>query len=282
MHKPSKQALAESALWKLGWVPAPPHGRAGDVLARGTGSSIEFQDRRVYSPGDDVRHLDWRAFARTGTLTVKLYRKELLPRLDLLFDASASMAVGEEKPALLLDMVSFFASMATGQGFAVRLIELGDAPRVRELDELRANGCELDGRLPLSAAVEAATPLLRPGTLRILFSDFLSPFDPARVVRGLAARAGGLALFQILAEEDVAPPVGAAYRMEDAETGEARELVLDLQTVERYLGRLECLTDSLETECKRAAARFLRITCGPPLQSIARELLAREGIVVLG
>lgn len=282
MPKPSQEAQAESALWKLGWVPAPPHGRAGDVLARGTGSSIEFQDRRVYAPGDDVRHLDWRAFARTGELTVKLYREELLPRLDLLFDASASMGVGEQKPALTLDLVSFLAGVATAQGFAVRLIELGDEPRVRELEEFRANGSELAARLPLSATLEPANALLRPGTLRILISDFLSPFDPAAVVRGLAARAGGLALFQVLASDDAAPEVGAAYRMLDAETGEARELVLDEKVVGEYLARLERLTDGLETECKRAAARFTRLVAEAGLREHVRKELAREEFVVPG
>lgn len=279
---PSQESAAESALWKLGWIPAPPHGRAGDVLARGTGSSIEFQDHRVYSPGDDVRHLDWRAYARTGELTVKLYNQELLPRLDLLFDASRSMAVDDAKAAMTLDLVSFFAGVATRQGFAVRVIELGDAPRVRELDEFRAAGCEFAGRLPLSSTIEPANGLLRPGTLRVLIGDFLSPHDPAQLVRGLAARAGGLALFQVLADSDVAPPVGAAFRLQDAETGEAREVVLGPAVVGDYLERLKRLTGALETECRRAAARFTRVVAGPSLRELMRDVFAREGIVVPG
>jgi len=282
LRTPAAEAHAESALWKLGWVPSPPHGRAGDVLSRGTGSSIEFQDHRVYSPGDDVRHLDWRAYARTGELTVKLYNQELLPRLDLLYDASASMTVADSKAALLLDLVSFFAGVATRQGFAVRLIELSDAPRVRELDEFRVNGCAFDGRQPLAATIEPATALLRPGTLRMLIGDFLSPHDSAQLVRGLAARAGGLALFQVLAPDDAAPPVGVAYRMQDAETGEAREIVLSAAVVDDYLARLKRLTGSLETECRRAAARFTSIVSGPTLRDLTRGVFAREGLLVPG
>ena len=282
MPTPTPEALAEAALWKLSWLPAPPHGKAGDVLARGTGSSIEFQDRRVYAPGDDVRHLDWRAFARTGELSVKLYREELLPRLDLLVDGSASMGVGDEKPRLALDLVSFLAGIAARQGFAVRVIELSDRPVLRDLDDLRARGLSFGGRLPLSATIEPAVALLRPGTLRMIVSDFLSPFDPAALVRGLAARAGGLALFQVLAPDDADPPVGTAFRMEDAETGEARELVLDRNVVDAYLERLERLTEAVEVECRRAAARFLRLVAGPPLSELTREVLAREGLVEPG
>jgi uncharacterized protein (DUF58 family) len=282
MPTPSPEAEVEAARWKLAWLPTPPHGRAGDVLSRGTGSSIEFQDRRVYAPGDDVRHLDWRAFARTGELSVKLYREELLPRLDLLLDGSASMGVSADKPALALDLTAFLAGVARRQGFAVRVIELGDRPRVREFDDFWSSGVEFLGRMPLSSTLEPAEALLRPGTLRILISDFLSPFDPAAVVRGLAARAGGLALFQVLSQEDAAPPLGSAFRMEDAETGEARELVLDSTVVASYLERLERLTDGVEVESRRAAARFLRLVAGPSLSELLRDVLAREGLVEPG
>ncbi|MCA8979397.1 MAG: DUF58 domain-containing protein [Planctomycetes bacterium] len=281
-RRPSQDSVAEATLWKLGWVPSPPHGRAGDALTRGTGSSIEFQDHRVYAPGDDVRHLDWRAYARTGELTVKLYSQELLPRLDLLFDASRSMTVDDAKVGTALDLTSFFAGIATRQGFAVRVIELGDAPRVRELDEFRENGSEFAGRLPLSSTLEQATGLLRPGTLRLLIGDFLSPHDPAQLVRGLAARAGGLALFQVLSRDDAAPPVGVAFRLQDAETGEAREIVLGQAVVDDYLDRLKRLTGALETECRRAAARFTRVVSGPSLRELTRDVLAREGLVVPG
>lgn len=279
---PSEAAHAQASIWRLGWVPAPPSGRAGEHLGRGTGSSIEFQDRRIYAPGDDVRHLDWRAFARTGQLTVKLYREELLPRLDLLLDVSASMSVGEDKPALAIDLAAFLAACARRQGFAVRLIELADEPRLVDLEAFRVEGHPLDGRYPLSVTADAAEGFLRPGTLRLLISDFLSPHDASRLVRSLAARAGGLALIQVLSREDAEPPVGAAFRMEDAETGVERELVLDSVTVDEYLGRLRRLNEALETECRRAGARFLRLVGeeGLGIAEVCRDHLARAGLVV--
>ena len=44
-------------------------GVAGSVLGQGTGSSIDFQDQRQYMPGDDPRHINWQAYARTGNYT---------------------------------------------------------------------------------------------------------------------------------------------------------------------------------------------------------------------
>lgn len=278
----SEAAYRAAETWQLAWAPAPPRGKAGGHLGKGTGSSLEFQDRRVYQPGDDVRHLDWRAFARTGELTIKLYREELLPSLDLLLDTSCSMDVGEDKPQLATDLTLFLALAARRQGFAVRLIELGDEPRRVDMDALRGAGVEYRGRLPLSATLEGAVGLVRPGTLRILVSDFLCPHDAASVVRSLAARAGGLAVFQVLAEQDVEPKVGSALRMEDAETGLEREIVLDGATVAEYLTRLGRLTEALELECRRAGARFQQVVAGRDLEEICREDLARAGLVVPG
>lgn len=279
MTRPSPEALRCAETWRLAWLPAPPRGQAGEQLGRGRGSSIEFQDHRAYAAGDDVRHLDWRAFARSGNLTIKLYREELLPRLDLLLDASRSMQVGEDKPQLAIDLAALFGFAARRQGFAVRVIELGDVPRAVDLEALRRDGCEFEGREPLAAALSGAQGHLRPGTLRLLVSDFLSPHDPALLVRGLARRAGGVALFQVLSREDARPEVGRALRMEDAETGLTREIVLDQGTVDDYLARLRRLTDALETECRRAAARFLGLEAGVPLDELCREQLARAGVI---
>ena len=70
---------------------------SGERLGAGTGSSLEFQDYRPYAPGDDLRHVDWAAYARSEVLAVRLYREEVAPRIDLVLDISRSMAVTEQK-----------------------------------------------------------------------------------------------------------------------------------------------------------------------------------------
>src|SRR4051794_36673589 len=67
----------------------PRHGpmnRTGVVLGSNAGSSLEFRDYRSYEPGDDLRHIDWNAYARSDQLNVKLYREEVLPHLEVLID----------------------------------------------------------------------------------------------------------------------------------------------------------------------------------------------------
>ncbi len=279
---PSKNALRASQAWKLASVPVQPRSKAGEHLGRGTGSSLEFQDRRMYSAGDDVRHLDWRAYARTGDLTVKVYREELLPRLDLLLDTSASMTVGEGKGQLALDLAVLFASIARRQGFSVRVIPVGDEPTRLDIEQLQGVGIHFNGRRPLDETLGGAREFMRPGTLRVLISDFLSRHDAASLVRSLALRAGGLILFQVLSHEDAHPVVGSALRMEDAETGALRDVVLDQGTVDDYLARLHRLTEAMDVESRRAAAYFLSIESPADFDDLCRERLARAGLIVPG
>jgi len=65
--------------------------RAGEFLGAGVGSSLDFQDHRAYVPGDDPRHINWQAFARTGHYTMKLYREEVRPIVDLVLDVGVDV-----------------------------------------------------------------------------------------------------------------------------------------------------------------------------------------------
>ena len=86
-------AVRAAASFRLAMPRTPIGGRVGERLGSGTGSSLEFQDYRPYSPGDDLRHVDWAAYARSELLAVRLYREEVAPRIDLVLDVSRSMAV---------------------------------------------------------------------------------------------------------------------------------------------------------------------------------------------
>ena len=60
------------------------------------GFSVEFAEHREYVPGDELRHLDWRAYARSDRYYVKLYEQETNLRATLVLDTSGSMRFGEQ------------------------------------------------------------------------------------------------------------------------------------------------------------------------------------------
>ena len=112
--------------YQFGLLRVPASGRAGELLGRGTGSSLEFQEYREYTPGDDIRHLDWAAYGRSDTLMVRLYREEISPRTEILLDTSLSMAVAAAKPLLSRQLAGLFALLSAGLGGSPAVIPLTD------------------------------------------------------------------------------------------------------------------------------------------------------------
>src|SRR5438874_567377 len=79
------------------------------------GFSVEFSDYRNYQPGDDLRHLDWRLFARSDRLCIKRYMQETNARFYVICDTSASMAYRvAEAWASKLEVASVLAAALTG------------------------------------------------------------------------------------------------------------------------------------------------------------------------
>ena len=72
-------------------------GGGGEHLAKRRGGSAEFQEHRAYAPGDDMRRIDWAAYARTGEPVLKLFRAEEDVVARLVCDASASLGYGEPR-----------------------------------------------------------------------------------------------------------------------------------------------------------------------------------------
>src|SRR5215213_7181056 len=66
-------------------------GRSGAHKSPLKGQSVEFNDRRAYVKGDNLRHLDWKVFGRTERYVVRQYEEETSLRVQVVIDASASM-----------------------------------------------------------------------------------------------------------------------------------------------------------------------------------------------
>jgi uncharacterized protein (DUF58 family) len=279
MPRPRADALALAARHRLVVPSTLRGGLAGERLGRGTGASLEFEDRRAYVPGDDVRHLDWRAYARTDQLQVRVYREEIVPRLELLVDVSASMSVEPEKAQALVDLTAFLAESGRNAGLEVRVLKLGEQPEPTTVEELESRGFDCTARRTPLELLPAALQLVRARSLVVLVSDFLFPHAAADLVRPLLAKSGPLTLVQLLGVDDAAPPVGAAVRLEDAEEARATlDVVLDARTVARYGERLERLKGELEQECRRGGATWVSLVVGDLEVSCRRELIPR-GVV---
>ncbi len=261
----------------------PIAGRSGELLGRGTGSSLEFQEYREYMPGDDIRHLDWAAYARSDTLMVRLYREEISPRTEILLDASKSMTTGGDAKQLVAKQLAALFALLAGQ--------LGGRPILRLLDDARPlhslgiNGLETLAKFPLVGATPVPELFkgnlvpLKKQSVRIIISDFLFPHDPGSFIRRLAAGASALWMIQLLSSFEADPKPLGGRRLIDIETTSEADLLIDRKTVAGYLERLGRLQESLARNCRRVHAPFVTLVADRGLPTLCRDELCAAGLL---
>ena len=235
-----------------------PLGVTGNQMGKRPGNSLEFIDHREYQPGDDLRRIDWSGFGRSDKLTIKLYRDEVNPHVDLVIDGSCSMALeNSPKAHATLGLAAVFATAASNVGYSHsawiardRYQQVGngtDRPSIWE-------GVDFEYRGDLSASFAKGPPRWCPFGLRVLLSDLLWPGDPLAVLSHFAERATAVVVVQVLAEVDVNPPERGNIRLVDSETGEMQELFLDTVAERRYQSSLAHHQENWHVAAKQTGA----------------------------
>jgi uncharacterized protein (DUF58 family) len=261
-------------------------GGAGDHVARRRGGSAEFEEHRSYAPGDDMRRIDWLAYARSGEPYVKVFRAEEDVVARLLIDSSASLGFGEpSKFEIARRIAAAVGYMALAESERAQLVVTRDSVT---RDHLPARG---RGGLPtLLRDLDALTvgggtdighgidtilrKCRRPGLLMVV-SDF---FDAAPLLTKLthAASAGhDVVLVQVLAPEDEHPAHEGDLTLEDAETGELVELTLDESAINAYRARLEGLFAALRSWARKHRASYVRTSSDLPIGDVVRRVVVR-------
>lgn len=265
-------AIRAAAGFRVALPRAPLTGRAGERLGAGTGSSLEFQDYRPYTPGDDLRHVDWAAYARSETLAVRLYREEVAPRIDLVVDVSRSMAVTEGKQRAFGELLGLLA-FACGHTAADTRIVTGGGGASHPLRRPE----DVEGVLTCDAAASALErphlPLRR-RSLRIVVSDFLFPHDADDLVVRLARECAQLSVIQLTLREEAEPTASGGHRLVDVEGKGELDLVLDEAAVRDYRARFARLRLGLSVAARRTGARFAHVVAGASIRDVARALAA--------
>lgn len=255
-------------------------GVAGSVLGQGTGSSIDFQDQRPYLPGDDPRHINWQAYARTGNYTMKLYRQEVTPRVDLLFDTSASMFLTEAKATRTWELVYFCLESALRLGAALRVHALGHAVAEVPLDRALAHDWPLqdpDQKADTAALLER-TPL-RAGSLRVLVSDLLSETPPERVMNALLQGKGRSIILAPFCTEEAHPDWDGNIEFEECERVFRDKRRVDKDILARYLRAYQLHFTLWREQAVRRGAGLARVASEAPFLAALRAEALGSGVV---
>jgi uncharacterized protein (DUF58 family) len=230
--------------------------------SRAKGLSSEFEEHREYTQGDDIRHIDWKAYGKSDRYFIKEYREATNLRSTILLDASASMAYGSNGWSKFEYGATLTASLAyllLKQQDAVGLITFSDRTETK-LPPLAAPGHffailrELENRKPGRATSggsvlqELAGFLGRRGII-ILISDLLD--KPDEVMRGLKqirSRGSDVIVFHLLDREELEFPFEGATLFKDLE--EDLEVLTDPQSLRSaYLKTINALVEAYRQGC---------------------------------
>jgi len=235
-------------------------GIIGSRAGRRAGSSIDFQDYREYQPGDDLRFIDWGIYARTDRLTVKLFREEVTPHLDLILDGSRSMNLADTaKGKAVAQLAALLATSAANAQCSQAVWLSGEGYQRLANDTLTPSAwdkLELASARTPEQSFEILPPKFRRLGVRVLISDLLWAGEPLQLLRRLRDGAAALFVIQLLAREDVTPPEHGNLRVVDSETGEENEIYIDTSVAKQYTENLGRLQQSWDDACRQCGAHM--------------------------
>lgn len=279
-------------------------GTAGSVLGSGTGSSLDFQDHRQYVPGDDPRHINWQAYARTGHYTMKLYREEVTPRIDLVYDVSGSMFLDEPKETRVWELFYFCLESGLQIGGHIKLFLLGrsaaELPAELPVEQAVADGWPaavgraLRGDAAAGRGTQAGTasPAMladqldrvpfRAGSLRVLVSDLLDASPPGRAAAVLVAAGSRGVVLAPFAREESDPDWSGNIDFEDAERLTHQRQRVDGDLLDRYRQAYRRHFAGWREACARRGTGFARVSDAGDFLAALRGEAVPAGAIEMG
>ena len=226
------------------------------------GYSTEFSAYRAYVPGDNLRHIDWKVWARTDEYYVKQFEDDTNLRCQIYLDTSASMDFGAGDANKFLTarlLAAALAQLMVKQRDAPGLVLFGPESRqalpaqstrmqAMEIFELLARAKSGGGTLLTQDLYRLVHTFSRRG-LAVVISDFFTAEDASfDLLRQLHAQRQEVIVFHTLAPEELDLPYEGEYVMEDSETGQ--EVLVQVDDFrEEYRRRVSAFCERVRKAC---------------------------------
>lgn len=266
-------------------------GRCAEQKSSDLGHGMEFKDFRPYSPGDDLRSIDWNIYRRLGKVFVRLFEEQQDLPLYLMPDVSASMYL-EERPRIYaaLRAALALASVSLNQHDSVGLFPFAEDMKIavksksgragviglaRSLAGL-AGGTETN----LSTAIRHLSGMkLRRGLL-VVISDFFEPQGLDPVIAALKLCRHRLLLIQLVRASDSSSHVQGDVRLRDCETGERADVTVTPQILRLYREAYARFNDELTAFARSREAGLFRLDADKDVVAQLSSLFDRGRLLV--
>ena len=256
------------------------------------GRSVEFAEHKDYTPGDDARHIDWRALARLDKLYVKRFELETNLVAWFAMDVSGSMSYGAQgtlnKHDYAATMLASLAFLLLRQQDAVGMVSFGAeveavVPPRNQLSQLKRITDALEANQPtgetcLEAGLERVAEAANKRGLVFVFSDLFGDADRAlKLLRQMVSKGHTVTVFHVLDGDELTFPFEGVVNFEGIE--HKRRLLAEPRLVrERYLAAMDAHQRTIRQRCLEAKIRHVMVDTRDPLDRVILGFLgALEG-----
>jgi uncharacterized protein (DUF58 family) len=256
------------------------------------GYSTEFSAYRAYTQGDNLRHVDWKVWARSDEFYVKQFEDDTNLRCQIFLDTSASMDFGAgdaNKFHYGRVLAAVLAEVMVRQHDAPGLILFGEHARQavpthasrRHAEEifLLLAGAQAYGGTRVDEGLFRIVETLNRRGMAVVISDFFTSDDATReLLRQLQARHQEIVVFHLLAPEELDLPYEGEYIFEDLESADQIPVHTD-DFRREYQKRLEKFRDDLKQECIGLEIDYELLRTDAPLDVALTQYLERRAAV---
>jgi uncharacterized protein (DUF58 family) len=251
------------------------------------GFSVEFSEHREYTTGDDLRHLDWVALARTDRYYIKRYEQETNLRAHILLDVSGSMEYGSgevTKFEYACRLASMIAYLMVRQQDMVGLVTFDEAIRAHLPPGSTATHLDrvftaLEEQTPggLTAVSQTfhdlAEKIARRGLIIIISDLYDEPADVMRALRHFRHKKHQVIVFHVFDQAELDLPFGKLVTFVDMETTE--KLQIDPKFVrEEYRRQINEFVSQYRRDCSDSAIEYIVASTATPYDAMLRSYLA--------
>ncbi|MCY4401362.1 MAG: DUF58 domain-containing protein [Candidatus Poribacteria bacterium] len=262
----------------------------GDRRSLNRGTGVEFSDYRLYEHGDDLRYLDWNIYARSEKLFIKLFQTDEELPISILIDTSQSMQFGQ--PTKL----DYAKHLAASLGY-ISLVNSDRVVLYSLAERLYQVLPSTYGKSQFPRFQKALTTIESSGTTRltesfkhlatyqpqagvvIILSDFLDSEGYTEGINALLGRRFALMLIHIQCIEETDPPPIGDWQMEDAETGETKQITINEETITQYRNRQIEFCENLQRFCTRKGVGYIRISTDTAVDTVVMKEMPRAGFI---
>ncbi len=263
----------------------PANGGAGGVRrSRSLGSSAEFSDFREYAPGDDIRRLDWNAYARFDKLFMKLFMEEQEAVVTILLDGSASMQAKRSEAIQAAEALSYLALIG-GDRLRIAWIRDGNPSVSSYMSGRRAyqqaseflNCSEMGGATQCLEGIRNIDPF--PKGMCFLISDCYFDEGIDSTLDYLRYRRQETALVHVLSPFEMKPDLEGAVKLKDAESAPDIDLFIDGAALRQYQAALDAFLKDIREQCCKRGVPYMLLWGERPFEESFIPALARGGML---